>query len=101
MGKGKLNLNILANLMGESVILSYFPDFDGSVQWKMPLYRTVSDRGLWKKYKRDSVQHFHKPQYLEKAKHEPQVSKSAFVLASNFALHYHSKIIASSIRAVL
>ena len=101
MGKGKLHPNILTNLIGQSVIMSYFPDFDGSVQWKMPLYRTVSDRGLWKKYKRDSVQHFHKPQYLEKAKNEPQVSKSAFVLASNLTLHYHSKIIASSLHAVL
>ena len=39
----------------------------------MPLYRTVSDRGLWKKYQRDKVQHFHKPQYLEQTKNEPQV----------------------------
>ena len=95
MGKGKLHPNILTNLIGQSVIMSYFPDFDGSVQRKMPLYRTVSDRGLWKKYKRDSVQHFHKPQYLEKAKNEPQVSKSAFVLASNSTLHYHSKLTTS------
>ena len=86
MGKGKLHPNILTNLIGQSVILSFFPDFDGSVQRKMPLYRTVSDRGLWKKYKRDSVQHFHKPQYLEKTKNEPQVRKInlCIKLASSF-----------------
>ena len=33
----------------------------------MPLYRTVSDRGLWKKYKHDAKpQHFHKPAYIDK-----------------------------------
>ena len=54
----------------------------------MPLYRTVSDRGLWKKYKRDSVQHFHKPQYLEKTKNEPQVRQLnlCIKLASSFFL---------------
>ena len=40
----------------------------------MPLYRTVSDRGLWKKYQRDNVQHFHKPHYLDKERERPQVS---------------------------
>ena len=38
----------------------------------MPIYRTVSDRGLWKKYQRSAQagqpQHFHKPQYLDKDK---------------------------------
>ena len=39
----------------------------------MPLYRTVSDRGLWKKYQKDNVQHFHKAHYV-KDKSKPQVS---------------------------
>ena len=38
----------------------------------MPIYRTVSDRGLWKKYQRSEQsgqpQHFHKPHYLDKEK---------------------------------
>ncbi len=38
----------------------------------MPLYRTVSDRGLWKKYHRDAPQHFHKANYIDKS--GPQVS---------------------------
>ncbi len=41
----------------------------------MPLYRTVSDRGLWKKYHKENVQHFHKPHYLEKEKDKPQVDE--------------------------
>jgi hypothetical protein len=41
----------------------------------MPLYRTVSDRGLWKKYQKEQVQHFHKPQYLDKGD-KPLVSES-------------------------
>ena len=46
----------------------------------MPIYRTVSDRGLWKKYQRSEQsgqpQHFHKPQYLDKNK--PVVSKTEY-----------------------
>ena len=46
----------------------------------MPLYRTVSDRGLWKKYQRSEQvaqpQHFHKPHYLDKTK--PVVSNYMF-----------------------
>ena len=42
----------------------------------MPLYRTNSDRGLWKKYRDPQPQHFHKPQYLELEKPKPQVSQS-------------------------
>ena len=35
---------------------------------RMPLYRTVSDRGLWKKYKNEArPQHFHKPGYIDKS----------------------------------
>ena len=38
----------------------------------MPIYRTVSDRGLWKKYQKaeqaGQPQHFHKPQYLDRNK---------------------------------
>ena len=38
----------------------------------MPIYRTVSDRGLWKKYHKaeqaGQPQHFHKPQYLDRNK---------------------------------
>ena len=40
----------------------------------MPLYRTVSDRGLWKKYQKSGPQHFHKPHYIEKNNNTPQVS---------------------------
>jgi hypothetical protein len=39
----------------------------------MPLYRTNSDRGLWKKYRQDQPQHFHKPQYLNLDQRKPQV----------------------------
>jgi len=42
----------------------------------MPLYRTVSDRGLWKKYQRDQVQHFHKPHYVQNGSDRPQVSET-------------------------
>ena len=37
----------------------------------MPLYRTVSDRGLWKKQAKNEnpqPQHFHKPSYIDKDK---------------------------------
>jgi hypothetical protein len=39
----------------------------------MPLYRTNSDRGLWKKYREDQPRHFHKPHYLDMDKGKPQV----------------------------
>ncbi|TRY79373.1 hypothetical protein TCAL_09829 [Tigriopus californicus] len=47
------------------------------------LYRTASDRGLWKKYHKDNIQHFHKPQYLDKDKDKPQVTYSRLNLGEN------------------
>ena len=43
----------------------------------MPIYRTHSDRGLWKKYRSEQPQHFHKACYLENSKEKPQVSQPA------------------------
>ena len=39
----------------------------------MPIYRTNSDRGLWKKYREEKPQHFHKACYLNQNKDQPQV----------------------------
>ena len=48
--------------------------FLSNVWYEMPIYRTNSDRGLWKKYREPQPQHFHKPNYLELDKSKPQVS---------------------------
>ena len=48
--------------------------FLSNVWYEMPIYRTNSDRGLWKKYREPQPQHFHKPSYLELDKSKPQVS---------------------------
>ena len=51
----------------------------------MALYRTVSDRGLWKKNQRNQdprPQHFHKPQYIDTA--APQVTYSRLSLGEGY-----------------
>ena len=64
----------------------------------MPLYRTNSDRGLWKKYRKEQPQHFHKPCYLDTKK--PQVSKLTYDrIVSNakctIYLHVYSNVLSS------
>ena len=52
---------------------------------RMALYRTVSDRGLWKKNQRNQdpqPQHFHKPQYIEHG--GPQVTYSRLSLGEGY-----------------
>ena len=50
---------------------------------RMPLYRTVSDRGLWKKYKNEArPQHFHKPGYIDKS--NPVVTYSQLDIGEGF-----------------
>ena len=60
----------------------------------MPIYRTVSDRGLWKKYQRSEQsgqpQHFHKPHYLDKEK--PVVSHTLYILKYLFMLSVGMKL---------
>ena len=41
----------------------------------MSLYRTNSDRGLWKKYRSEQPKHFHKPCYIGKEQEKTQVLK--------------------------
>ena len=56
----------------------------------MSLYRTVSDRGLWKKNQRNqdpTPQHFHKPQYIDKS--VPQVTYSRLSLGEGY--RYNSR----------
>ena len=42
----------------------------------MSLYRTNSDRGLWKKYRSEQPKHFHKPCYIGKEQEKTQVLRS-------------------------
>jgi len=51
----------------------------------MPLYRTNSDRGLWKKYRKEQPQHFHKPCYLDTKK--PQVTYSQLDLGEGYRIN--------------
>ena len=56
----------------------------------MSLYRTVSDRGLWKKNQRKedpAPQHFHKPQYIDKS--APVVTYSRLSLGEGY--RYNSR----------
>eukprot|EP00090_Calanus_glacialis_P027954 TRINITY_DN4457_c0_g1_i1.p1 TRINITY_DN4457_c0_g1~~TRINITY_DN4457_c0_g1_i1.p1 ORF type:complete len:1674 (-),score=340.16 TRINITY_DN4457_c0_g1_i1:2371-7392(-) len=56
----------------------------------MPLYRTVSDRGLWKKNQKNEdpkPQHFHKPNYIDKNK--PVITYSQLDLGEGY--RYNSK----------
>ena len=56
----------------------------------MSLYRTVSDRGLWKKNQRNQdpkPQHFHKPQYIDKS--APTVTYSRLSLGEGY--RYNSR----------
>ena len=56
----------------------------------MALYRTVSDRGLWKKNQRNqdpAPQHFHKPQYIDKT--VPVVTYSRLSLGEGY--RYNSR----------
>ena len=56
----------------------------------MSLYRTVSDRGLWKKNQRNQdpkPQHFHKPQYIDKE--SPAVTYSRLSLGEGY--RYNSR----------
>ena len=56
----------------------------------MPLYRTISDRGLWKKNQKNEdpkPQHFHKPNYIDKNK--PVITYSQLDLGDGY--RYNSK----------
>jgi len=56
----------------------------------MPLYRTISDRGLWKKNQKNEdprPQHFHKPSYIDKSK--PVITYSQLQLGDGY--RYNSK----------
>ena len=51
----------------------------------MPLYRTVSDRGLWRKYSKQQAaapQHFHKSSYIDKS--GPVVTYSQLDLGNGY-----------------
>ena len=51
----------------------------------MPIYRTNSDRGLWKKYREEKPQHFHKACYLP-PKNQPQVGNIYLIFTKCAAL---------------
>ena len=59
----------------------------------MALYRTISDRGLWKKNQRNQdpqPQHFHKPQYID---HQgPQVTYSRLSLGEGYRTNSRQSI---------
>ena len=80
-----INLQYPNPLLDSELINTKWYEKEGNIEVrvsKMPIYRTVSDRGLWKKYQRSEQsgqpQHFHKAHYLDKNK--PVVSRIIFRL---------------------
>ena len=64
----------------------------------MSLYRTNSDRGLWKKYRSEQPKHFHKPCYIGKEQERTQVrSQKDLFLRKETQYFFNCSLLASCI----